>query len=201
MSVDLKDMNWTLPLERINAGNVDGMVSPDHHRQRARIQYLTDSKRNILVRSDRVGVDDIRIAQIHDPHVRSQVGRIVLVVVSPCVAEGKQGRGLSYPPRSKPRTRPPLRAEIKGRPQDTGIGLDGIPILDIWLLGKGRDSHKWQVQPPCLVSMTAHRFPLSPQDVESILGISTASCVPQSAHHMRASCRAPPISLPFCAPT
>ena len=88
MGIDLNDVDRLLIIERINTGNVDRVIATEHDRQRAGLQYFADAIFDISVAIDRIGVNDVRIADIDDPDgARRQVGDIILVVVGAGMAE------------------------------------------------------------------------------------------------------------------
>ena len=89
-------------LEGLDAGDVDRMIAPDHHRQRARAQDRAHPGGDVGMTLQRIGMHDIGVAQIHDPHGSRQVGRVILVVVSARMAKAKERRGLAHSARPEP---------------------------------------------------------------------------------------------------
>ena len=102
----------------------------------------------------RVGMHDIGIADIDDPHLGGiEIGDVVFEIIGACMAEGKQGRGLADGPRSHACAGSPLCAKVERRAEDRRIGVDTVPILDIGVFSKGADPHKRQVQPSAVISV------------------------------------------------
>ena len=69
MRVDLHQMEWLLPVEGVDAGNVHRMVAADHHRHRAGGEDGAHPGLDIRVALHRVGMHDVGIADIDDPHL------------------------------------------------------------------------------------------------------------------------------------
>ena len=75
-----------------------------------------------------VGVDDVGIADIDDPHlVARQIDLVVLVVVGAVMAEGEQGRGLADGARSEARAGAVLRPHVERHAEHRDIGVDVVP--------------------------------------------------------------------------
>ena len=151
MRVDLDDVDRA-PGKGADAGDVDRMVAAQHHRHGSRSQDGADPGLDIRVAGLGVGVDDVGIADVHDPHAL-QIGHVIFVVIGPGMAEGKQGRGLADAPWPEPRPGAPLGAKVEGRAHDGEIGVDLRPIRLVGVLAEGRDSDKRQVQPPAFIAM------------------------------------------------
>ena len=100
-----------------------------------------------------VGMNDIGIANINDPHRFRQVSAIVFMVIGPGMAKAEQRRGLAHRARPKAGTGAKLRARVKGRAHHRHIGVDLGPVLHIGALAKGGDPDKGQVQPPRFIAM------------------------------------------------
>ena len=128
------------------------MVAAQDHGQRSGLENLAHAVLDIGMAFGRVGMDDIRIADVDDRHLgRIEIGDIVFVVIGPRMTEREQRRRLAYRPRAHARARPPLAAEVKRRAKHGHIGADGLPILDIGVLAKGADAHERQIQTAGLI--------------------------------------------------
>ncbi len=104
------------------------------------------------------GVNDISIAKVYDPNVSAKISCVILVIISPRMAEAKQRRCFAHSAWAKPRTGSPLRTEIERSAKDSDIRIYRVPILNVRLFAKRRDSHKRQVQPPCFIRVLWHQF-------------------------------------------
>ena len=113
------------------------MIAADGHWQRPCCQNSTHAGFDVGVAVDGVGMDNVGISDIHDPHIPRQIDGIVLVVIGPCMAKAEQGRSFAHGARSKARTRPPLGAGVERCAQNGNIGVDLRPIADIGSLAKG----------------------------------------------------------------
>ena len=102
---------------------------------------------------DRVGVDDVGIADVDDARRRRQVDDVVLVVVGAGVAEGEQRRGLADGARAEAGAGAPLGAEVEGRAEHGDVGVDGVPVELKRVLAEGRDADEGQVQPAVVVGV------------------------------------------------
>ena len=91
MGINLQNMDITLIVKRIDAGDIDGMIATDHNGQRSGGQDSTHTTFNIRVAGLCICVNDISIANIHHPHIAPQIGAIILMVIGPRMAERKQG--------------------------------------------------------------------------------------------------------------
>jgi hypothetical protein len=89
MRVDLDDMDGPTG-KGADAGDVDRMIAAEDNRNRPCGQNGADSGLDVGVAGLGVGVDDVGIADVHDPDTL-QVGDVVFVVIGPGMAEGKQG--------------------------------------------------------------------------------------------------------------
>ena len=178
MRVHLHHVDRPAALEGGDTGYVDRVVPPEHDRQRARVEDAAHGGLDVGVAADRIGMDDVGVAEVHDAHA-VEVGDVVLVVVGAGVPEGEQGRGLADGARPEPgagarlasRGRgggpgagpppgpaPPLRAEVVGRAPHRAIGVDAAPVRHVGALPERRDPDEGQVEAPRLVSVSRH-FP------------------------------------------
>ena len=90
-------------------------------------RMAADAGRDVGVASHGVGVDDVGIADIDDPHRLGQVHRVVLVVVGAGMAEGEERRGLAHRAGAEARAGAELRAEVEGCAEHRDVGVDGGP--------------------------------------------------------------------------
>ena len=157
MGVDLENVDRALAVERLDAGDVDRVIAPDHDRKRLCRERLSDRVFDIGVASHGVRVDNVGVTHVDNGHIRAEIDLIVLVVVSARMAEGKERGGLPHRPRPEPRARTPLGPEIERRTDDRHIRRDGIPVLDIGSLAEGRYTDKGQVQAAAFISMGCSR--------------------------------------------
>ena len=104
------------------------MIAAQNDRQRLGSQCLADGIFDIGVAFFGVGMNDIRIAHIHDSHSAGQIDDIVLMVVGAGMAEGKQGGCFPDTARAEPCSGAVLGAEIKGRADDGNIGINRVPV-------------------------------------------------------------------------
>ena len=157
MRVDLHKVERLLPVEGVDAGDIHRMVAADHHRHRAGGEDGAHPGLDIRVALHRVGMHDVGIADIDDPHlVILQIGDVVLMVVGAGMAEGEQGRCLAHAPRPEARAGAELRAEIKRRAEDGEVGVDRIPVRLVGIFAEAAQPHKGKVQPSALIAMSAH---------------------------------------------
>ena len=68
MRVDLQDVNVAVAREGLDAGDIHRMIAADHHRQCAGFQDRLDARTDIGVAFRGVGVDDVGVANVNDPH-------------------------------------------------------------------------------------------------------------------------------------
>ena len=156
MRVDLHDVEGAAALESRDAGDVDRVVAAEHHGQRAGLQNRTHTLLDIGMAVQRVGMNDVGVAEVDDADIL-EVGDVVLVVVSAGVAEGEQRRGLADGPRPEACAGPPLRAEVEGRTEDRDIGVDAVPIGLVGALAEGCDADERQVESSRVVAVGRHR--------------------------------------------
>ena len=95
MGIDLDHMDGTVLFaifgKGVDARDVDRMVTANGDRDRARFKDSPDAVFDIGVAFLGLGVDDIGVPQIDNPDVLAQIGRVILVVIGPCVAKAEQG--------------------------------------------------------------------------------------------------------------
>ena len=156
MRVDMQDVDRPLAGEGLDAGDVDRVVAADHHRERAGVEDGSDAGRDVRVASRGVGMDDVGVADVDDPHRLGQVDGVVLVVVGAGVAEGEERRGLAHRARAEAGAGAELRAEVEGGAEHGDVGVDGGPVLDVGALAEGRDADEGQVQPAGVVGVITH---------------------------------------------
>jgi hypothetical protein len=127
MGVDLHDVDRAAAREGADAGDVDRMVAAQVTAGRPRPG--SRARRSRCWRgSFGVGMDDVGVADVDDADLgRPQVGHVVLVVIGPGVAEGEQGGRLADRPWPEAGSGAELGAEVEGRAQDRGIGVDRRP--------------------------------------------------------------------------
>ena len=154
--VDMQDVDRALACEGLDAGDVDRVVAADHHREGAGVEDGPDAVGDVGVAAHGVGVDDVGVADVDDPHRRRQVRRVVLVVVGAGMAEGEERRGLAHRARAEAGTGAELRAEVEWGAEDRDVGVDGGPVLHVGALAEGRDSDEGEVQPAAVVGMITH---------------------------------------------
>ncbi len=160
MRVDLQDVDVLLIIEGADAGDVDRMIAADHHRQGRHREGRAHARLDVGVAGLRVGMDDVRIAHVDDVHVTGQIGRVVLVIIGPGVAEAEQGGRLAHPARAKARAAAVLRARIEWCAKDRHIRIEPLPVGLIGPFAEGRDPHEWQIQPAAFIAMSRHLIPL-----------------------------------------
>ena len=96
MGINLDHMDRPLIVKGVDAGDIHRMVATQNDRNRSRSKDFAHAIFNIGMALDRIGMHDIRVADIHDRDLgRVQIGHIILVVIGPRMAERKQGRGLA----------------------------------------------------------------------------------------------------------
>ena len=113
------------------------MIAPDDDRKRPCIQHRVYACLDVLVAFGGVGVDDVRVAQINNAHVRSQIGCVVFVVICATVAKAEQGGCLTHCTWAKPRARAKLRAKIIGGPKDSNVCVDLGPVRNVGAFAEG----------------------------------------------------------------
>ncbi len=91
-------------------------------------RFRPHARLDIGVALHRIGMHDIGVADIDDPHVAGQVGHVVLVVIAPGMADAEQRRRLAHVPWPESCPRPPSRAETERRADNGGIVLDRGPV-------------------------------------------------------------------------
>ena len=153
MGVDLQDMDRAAPGKGADAGDIHRMIAADGDGQGASLQNGAHPGFDIGVAGFGIGMHDIGIADVHDANVRPQINRVILMVIGPRMAKGKQRRSLAYRARAKPGTGAELRAEIEGGAKDRGISPDRAPILNIGAFAKGGDAHEGKVQASGFIDM------------------------------------------------
>ena len=158
MGVDLQDMDRPLIVEGADAGDVDGMVAADGDGQRARLEDGADALFDVGVAGFGIGMDDVGIADIHHADIGAQIGDVIFMVISPGMAEGEKGGGLAHRPWPEAGACAELGAEVEGRAEDGDIGLDPVPVGDIWALAEGRYAHEGQVQAAGIIAVGGHLF-------------------------------------------
>ena len=156
MRVDMHDVDRPLVGEGLDAGDVDRVVAADHHRQRAGVEDGSDAGAMLAWLRIGVGVDDVGVADVDDPHRLGQVDRVVLVVVGAGMAEGEERRGLADRARAEAGAGAELRAEVEGGAEHGDVGVDGGPVLDVGALAEGRDADEGQVQSAGVVGVITH---------------------------------------------
>ena len=152
MRINLHDVERAAALVCVNAGNVDRMVAPEHHRQRAGTEDAAYAGLDVGVAPQRVRMHDVSVAKVNYADI-IEIGDIVLVVVRTRVTEREQRRGIADGARTEPSARAPLRAEVERRAEDRDIGIDPVPV---WLIGapaESRDTDERQVEPSGLVAV------------------------------------------------
>ena len=140
MRVDMQDVDRSLAGEGLDAGDVDRMVAADHHRERAGVEDGADAGGDVGVASHGVGMDDVGVADVDDPHRLGKVDGVVLVVIGAGMAEGEERRGLAHRARAEAGAGAELRAEVEGGAEHRDVGIDGGPVLDVGALAEGRDA-------------------------------------------------------------
>jgi len=88
MRVDLHYMHRRLLRERTDAGDIDRMVAPQDHRQRAAAKNLPHPQFDIRVALFGIRMDNIGIADVDNPAI-GQIRRIILMIIRPGMAEGE----------------------------------------------------------------------------------------------------------------
>ena len=161
MGIDLHDMDravfGAVLGKGIDAGDVDGMVAAQHHRQRTGLKDLAHPEFNVRVALHRVGVHDIGVADVDDGDLAARkIGDVVLVVVGAAMAEGEQRGGLADGARPETGAGTPLGAAVEGRAEDRDIGVDGVPIRLVGVFAEGADADEWQVQAAGLIGIAGH---------------------------------------------
>jgi hypothetical protein len=68
MGVDLQDVDIAAAREGLDAGDIHRMIAADHHWQRAGFQDRLNPRPDIGMAFGSVGVDDVGVANIDDPH-------------------------------------------------------------------------------------------------------------------------------------
>ena len=102
MRVDLQDVDRAAPGKGTDAGNVDRMVAPQHHRQGACVQNGAHAGLDIGMALFGIGVNDIGVADIDDGDIRTQIGAVILMVIGAAMAEGKERGRLADRPWPEP---------------------------------------------------------------------------------------------------
>ena len=88
MGVNVDNMNRLLVIEGPNTGNMDRMIAPQNHGQSACLQNFAHAIFYGVVALDRVGVNDIGIANIDHAHlINRQIGDVIFKIV--CAAMTK----------------------------------------------------------------------------------------------------------------
>ena len=89
MGINLQNMDITLIVKRIDAGDIDGMIPANYNWQRASGQNLTHAKFNVGMAFISFRMDDIGITQINDTHIACEVCRVILMVIGTGMTERK----------------------------------------------------------------------------------------------------------------
>jgi hypothetical protein len=160
MGVHVDDVDRVLVVEGSDAGDVHRVVAAEHHRQGARLEDLANAELDIVVALVGIGVNHVSVADVDHAHfVDRQVGDVVLEVVGPVVAEGKEGRGLADRARPEARAGAVLGAHVEGRAEDRDVGVDRVPVETGRLLAEGTMTNEGQIEAPALVSVLCHGTP------------------------------------------
>ena len=132
------------------------MIAPQNHRQGCSIQNFFHTKFNIAMTFLGFGVDNIRISEIDHADRCVKIGCIIFVIISTRMTKTEQRGCFAYRAWPKSCTCPPLRPEIKRRPQNGNIRRDSIPIFDIRRFAKSGYSHKRQIQSSRFITVFFH---------------------------------------------
>ena len=157
MGVDVDEVHGRLVVEGADAGDMDRMIAAEHDRQGARREHLANAEFDVGEALDGIGVNDVRVPDIDDPHpVGRQVGDVVLEVVGAGVAEGEQGRGLADRARAETGAGAVLGAHVEGRAEHRDLGVDPVPVEAGRLLGEGAMADEGKVQAAFLIASLGH---------------------------------------------
>ena len=130
------------------------MVAAEHQRQRPALQDLAHRRLGVAVAGGGVGVHDVGVADIDDPHlVHRQVDRVVLVVVGAAMAEGEQRRGLADRARAEARAGAVLGAHVVGHAEHRDVGIERVPVEAGRPLAERAVPDEGQIETPALVGM------------------------------------------------
>ena len=163
MRVDLHDVDRRLVAEGADAGDVDRVVAAERHRERPALQDLAHRSFRVAVARGGVGVDDVGVADIDDPHrVGGQIDGVVLVVVGPAMAEREQRGGLADGARAEAGAGAELRAHVVGHAEHRHIGLERIPVEAGRPLAEGAVADEGQIE-AAAARRNACRAPGRPQ--------------------------------------
>jgi hypothetical protein len=136
-------------------GSSDHRRGPQGHRSGGADR--TDRKLGIGVTFRQVRMDDVRVTHIdHRNLIACEVKRIVFVIVSARLAEGKQSGSFANAARSETSARVPLSAHVVGHAQYGCVCIDGIPIDTRRRLAEGAVSDKRHVQAAAQIGIFSH---------------------------------------------
>ena len=154
MRIELHDVDRPVLGKGGDGRDGDRMIAAERDRQRARGEDLAHRRLDIGVAADRIGVDDVGVADVDDAgRLGGEVDDVVLVVVGAGMAEGEQGRGIADGARTEAGAGAPLRAEVEGRAEDGDVGLDPVPVEAERILAEGRNPDEGEIEPAGLVSV------------------------------------------------
>ena len=110
MRINLNQMEWFLIGKRVDTGNIYRMIAAKNNRNSTSFQNGANTSFDIGMALHGIGMDNIRVANIDNPHLVSfEIGDIILMVISPRMTKGKKCRCLTNTPRAKAGTCPELR--------------------------------------------------------------------------------------------
>ena len=92
MRVNLHEVHGRLIIKRTDTGDIDRMISPQHHRQRTGSQKSPYPCFYTRMAALGIGVDDVCIAHIHNATALSrQIDAIILMIIRARMAKCEQG--------------------------------------------------------------------------------------------------------------
>ena len=103
-----------------------------------------------------IGVDDIGITNINDPHIARQIGDIIFMVIRPGMTKRKQRGRFADASRAEARATAVLRAHIQRRAHHGNIGINLCPIGADRALAKAANPGEWQIKAACIIGV--HRL-------------------------------------------
>ena len=122
---------------------------------------LAHAELDVGVALDRIGVDDVGVADVDHAHLSQEVGDVVLMVIGAGMAKGEQRGGLADGAGPEAGARAPLRAEVEGRADHGDIRVDRVPIEAERRFAEGADADERQVEAAGLVSVCDMAFLLA----------------------------------------